>query len=189
MNSIALGFAGVIASGKSTISKGVAEVLKWPRVSFGDYVRSEAIHRGLSLERKSLQSLGASLIDADLNMLCESVLAQADWKPGQSIIIDGIRHTDAFESLRGHVAPSELLLVYIDVDAPSRQSRLNAQGVSRKELPLIDAHSTEIQVSSTLSTVSDLRIDGSCPPHRLINQVVSWVQHRRRASYYGSGPF
>ena len=44
---LVLAFAGRIASGKSTFSMGLAQVLGWPRVSFGDYVRQVARHSGL----------------------------------------------------------------------------------------------------------------------------------------------
>ena len=42
-------FSGGIGSGKSRVSKLVAELMGWPRVSCGDYVRSVALSRGLDL--------------------------------------------------------------------------------------------------------------------------------------------
>jgi len=102
-----LAFSGGIGSGKSTLSSGVAEALEWPRVSFGRYVRAVALDRGLDAEsREVLQEVGESLITAGWVPFCRAVLTQADWRPERSLVVDGIRHVEALQTLRALAAPS-----------------------------------------------------------------------------------
>jgi len=56
-------FAGAIGSGKTALSKRVAELLHWPRVSFGDYIRKIAEKNGQDpKDRGVLQKLGQALV-------------------------------------------------------------------------------------------------------------------------------
>jgi hypothetical protein len=114
-------FAGRLASGKSTLSAGVAGALGWPYVSFGEYVRQVARSRGLDWSRHVLQELGAALIGQDCEGFCRAVLGQTDWDPGQPLVIDGLRHVEAVDVLRQLVAPSTLLLIFITVNEPARK--------------------------------------------------------------------
>lgn len=59
MTAPALGFAGRIASGKSTVSDRVAVRLGVPRVSFRHYLESVALNRGIGeVTREVLRDLG-----------------------------------------------------------------------------------------------------------------------------------
>lgn len=99
MKPAAIAFSGSIASGKSTIAAAVAEALHWPCVSFGNYVRFVARSQGLVESREVLQAIGADLVEKDVAEFARAVLAQADWRPGQSIVIDGIRHVTVLDHL------------------------------------------------------------------------------------------
>jgi dephospho-CoA kinase len=77
MKPIVVGFAGSIASGKSTLSIEVASSLEWQRVSFGDYVRTVAQSQGLGDSREMLQAVGASLINQGMEQFCKAVLYSA----------------------------------------------------------------------------------------------------------------
>ena len=79
---LVLAFAGSIASGKSTLSAGVAQQLGWRYASFGDYVRLVAREQGLDGSRAVLQEVGARLIDQGWKHFCWAVLGQVDWEPG-----------------------------------------------------------------------------------------------------------
>lgn len=177
MKSIILAFAGSVASGKSTISTAVATVLGWPRVSFGDYVRSEARHRGLGESREVLQNLGVSLIEEGWEPFCRAVLAQTIWCPGQSLVIDGIRHAEAVRTLQRLVAPSKLLLVFIVTNESVRKDRLHERNViDHNELQQIESHSTESQVRIALPEMADLTMDGTKPIEDLLQKITAWVQ-------------
>jgi dephospho-CoA kinase len=176
---LVLAFAGRIASGKSTLSAGVAQVLGWPRVSFGDYVRQVARHRGLKESRTVLQELGAALIAQGWETFCNTVLGQAAWKPGQPLIIDGIRHAEALAVLRQLVTPSELRLVFITVDEPTRTTRLRQrESPDGETMQRIEEHTTEAQVGTVLPGIADFLVDGTRPQEELQQDIVRWVQQQ-----------
>jgi len=179
MKPIVLGFAGGIASGKSTLSIEVASSLGWERVSFGDYVRTVAKHQGLGESREVLQAIGASLIDQGMPEFCTSVLAQANWTPGQPLVVDGIRHAEVISTLRRLVYPSELLLVFLAVNESIRKARLIERGLTKDEkLPQIEVHSTEAQVQTVLLGMADLIVDNTRTIKELVKEILMWVNQQ-----------
>jgi dephospho-CoA kinase len=177
MNTIAIGFAGKIGSGKTTLSSKVSETLAWPYVSFGNHVRNVARQRGLDESREVLQEIGASLVSSDPGLFCREVLSQADWQPGLPIVIDGIRHVEVVEVLRRLIAPSSLRVVYIEVADGVREARLPEEGINNAtQLMQIETHSTEVQVRTVLPESADLIVDGSKELDDLVNEIVDWVR-------------
>src|SRR6267378_1210406 len=122
--STVLAISGRIASGKSTLARAFASEVGWPCVSFGDYVRSIARAGGAAETVEVLQDLGDELIRKNLEGFCEAVLAQADWKRGQALVIDGVRHYEVDSFLRRRVAPSRYFLTYFSIDDQTRTERL-----------------------------------------------------------------
>ena len=176
MNSVVLAFAGSIASGKSTISTAVATSLGWSRVSFGEYVRSEARLRGLGESRAVLQNLGVSLIDEGCEQFCRAVLAQTGWRLGQSLVVDGLRHVEALQELKRLVAPAKLLLIFIETSEAVRRNRVTERkGADCKELLRIESHSTERQVQAALPQIADITVDGNRPIEDLAQEITGWV--------------
>jgi len=174
---LVLASAGRISSGKSTLSTHVASALGWPQVSFGDYVRQVAQRRGLDDSRAVLQEVGATLIAQGWEGFCHAVLGQGAWVPGQPLIVEGIRHAEALAVLRQLVAPSELRLVFIAVNEPTRAARLGQRGMPEREtLPGVEAHSTEAQVGTVLPGMADFTVDGTRPLEELLQDIVRWVQ-------------
>jgi len=177
MRPVVVAFAGGIASGKSTLSMGIANTLGWARVSFGDYIRHVARSRGLECSREALQNVGSALIAQGWDEFCRSVLMQGGWEPGQPLIIDGIRHTEAVAVLRQLVAPSELLLVFIALDDRTREVRMRQRGVADPEkLRRVEEHPTEVQVRTVLPDMADLTVDGSRSTEDLLREIVIWIQ-------------
>src|SRR6266542_5536438 len=178
MSGIALGFAGRMASGKTTISLEVATRLGWPRVAFGDYVRSTAIHRSVPSDGASLQALGERLIE-EMGWLafCQAVLSQATWRPGRSIVIDGIRHVEVVDALRRLVAPAAFCLVLVEVDELTRNERAAQRDVRDPSLAnRSDVHSTEAQFRGPLPARADLRVDGTTTLDVAADLVVAWIE-------------
>jgi dephospho-CoA kinase len=175
-----LAFAGSMASGKSTLSRGIAQTLGWPRVSFGDYVRHVVQGRGLQCSREVLQEVGAAMIEEQgWKAFCCAVLAQGKWEPGQSLVVDGIRHAEAVETLRQLVAPSELFLIFIAVEEPTRRARLHQRSITDDEAQQrLEAHSTEVQVKTILTKMADCTVNGTRPVASLLKEIVNWVQQQ-----------
>jgi adenylate kinase family enzyme len=170
--STVLALSGKIASGKSTLANEFAKEVGWPCVSFGDYVRSVARDRGLVESREILQEVGDKLIRTNLEGFCQSVLAQADWKPGQALVIEGVRHAEVNTVLRSLVAPSKYVLAYLKVDDQIRKDRLRDEGIGDKELIHVETHPTEEQVTRVLPYIADYVFEGSSP----IPLILDWLR-------------
>jgi adenylate kinase family enzyme len=176
MTPLVLAFSGRIGSGKSTLSSAVALRLAWPYASFGDYIRFAARARGLDqTSRKILQDLGAQLIEDGWESFCRSVLAQADWEPGQPLVIDGVRHAEAVDMLRQLVAPEHVVIVFVAVSDEVRAQHLRARGGNDRPLSHLESHSTEAQVQTALPYLADLRVDGAQPLETLVDEIVAYV--------------
>ena len=176
MKPTALAFSGGIASGKTAVSSAVAAELAWPRMAFGDYVEQVAGELNLAQTRDVLQELGAALIDEQgWEDFCRSALARTEWQPGESIVIDGVRHREVVETLRKLVAPSRLLLVLITTPMDVRRQRLVSRGEEGSDLTRAEAHSTEVQVVDRLPALADFKVDGSRPAEQVTLDVLSWL--------------
>lgn len=174
-------FAGAIGSGKTTLATGVSEVLGWPRVGFGDYVRAVARERDLGESREVLQHVGASLIENGWEQFCRAVLAQYRGHADQSLVVDGVRHVEAIDTLRRLVAPSRVALVFIAVGKSPRTTRPAAKDLSNLDrLSSVRLHATERQVAATLPRSADLIVDGSRPVRDLVSEVLVWIRQLGR---------
>jgi dephospho-CoA kinase len=179
MKPIILTFAGSIGSGKSTISRRIAATLGWKYISFGDYVRSIAKSHGLEDSRKTLQDIGQSLINEGWEPFCRSILNQVIWVPGESLVIDGIRHIEAIDTLRSIVLPTDLFLIFIELQEPVRQIRLlnrNPNNMNREDT---DNHPTEIQVKTRLPQLADLIVFNDKCEDETINEIVTWLKRHK----------
>jgi adenylate kinase family enzyme len=169
--STVLALAGKIASGKSTLASEFAKDVGWPYVSFGNYVRSVARESGLEETRENLQNVGDRLIMEDLEGFCQRVLAQVDWRPGQPLVIDGVRHAEIHYLLRRIVAPSKYVLTYLRVNDQIRKDRLRQEGIDDSELIERETHPTEEQVKAVLPRLAHHILDGAEPIPSLIEKL------------------
>lgn len=170
-------FSGRIGSGKSSVSTGVAAALGWPRVSFGDYVREEASRRGLDSSRATLQAVGQSLIDAGWDKFCGGVLAQGDWQPGTSLVVDGIRHTAAVETIRSLTAPSRVVLVHLEAGNEVRLERIRRRGDQDEgSLERVESHPTEIESIVQLPGLADLLVSSDGNVGSTVDGIIGWLR-------------
>lgn len=169
-------FAGKIGSGKTTISTAVSHALGCKRASFGDYVRHVVSKRGLELTRENLQRIGTEILEADSFEFCKNVLEYSGWSQGESVVIDGLRHSETIPLLNQLVDPERLRLVYLDVDEESRCARLGIRE-QRHMAALVsgDAHSSEQQVATTLRNMADVVVDGRKSIEDCVAAVVEWM--------------
>jgi len=192
MNAFVLGFASRMGSGRRELSKRVATALGLPRVSFGEYIRAEASRRGLEQTREVLQDIGESLVRDDCEIFCKEVLKQADWKAGESLVVDGIRHKQVEEILEELVKPSVFLTVFLDVDDRLRFTRLpsvdlfivngEAETFQQSEIERVDSHSTEAQVKALLPSTADLVVKGGSPTDLLTSKLRVWLLELQEAN-------
>src|SRR5689334_12419793 len=103
---------GGLASGKTAIARRVAALTGGKYASFGQLVAVKAGRcKSTPFARATRQERGESLIHADVRGLCSDLLAAVRWSSGESIIVDGVRHWEAYQCLRELTAPADAVLV------------------------------------------------------------------------------
>lgn len=179
MKPCVLAFSGPIASGKTTIAKSLSKALEWKYASFGDFVRAEAVLRGKNLEsREVLQEIGNDLISQGWGIFCKAVLDGADWKSGEGLVIDGIRHVDGMQVLKGIVVPLDVYLIYITIDKDVRSQRLVDKNIQPHDLIHIEQHSTEVQVPNALLSLADIILNGGDIADNIVATLKEWLVER-----------
>ncbi len=173
-----IAFSGRISSGKTTLSQRLAEHLRWPRVSFGDFVRDEARRLGLDNSRSTLQQLGESLASKGWLLFCRAVVAQVAWSPGEALVVDGIRHVEALNTLRGLAQPAPVYLIYLELDEHTQAARLALGSGGSHKLRSVEAHSTEEQVAFRLKAAADLILDASRDSGQLLDATLGWIESK-----------
>jgi len=173
---IVTGFAGPIASGKTTVSSALAHAYNLPLANFGDYVRLVARERGLGQERDILQRVGTELFEKDLTSFCISVLSRAGWKPGSGVVVDGIRRKEAIEIIQKLTEPLKFILIYVSTEEQIRRVRLYLKGINTEnKIIKADSHPTESQLIF-LRKRADLVIDGAQPILELVHQIADFIE-------------
>ena len=173
---LVLVFCGQIGSGKSTLSSEVARALGWSYASFGGFIRSIAHSQGLDETREVLQELGAALVERSTDDFCRTLLAHYNWRSGEPLVIDGLRHKEVADALRHFVAPLDIRIVLLEVDEEIRRARLAKEKQRDFErFEIVQQHSTETQVKTELPRIADLRLVGNRPMQELVRDVVTWV--------------
>jgi cytidylate kinase len=176
MKPVAIAIAGRMASGKSTIAECLANDLACPLASFGDFVRKVTRERGLPETRPVWQEVGQGLVSEDCAGFCKSVLSEAGWRQGKSVVVEGVRHQVVLEQLRSLVSPMRLLFVFVTVPDETRHSRLDERGVhDAGQLTILEQHATEAQVSGALRESADLIVDGTRSVELAALDVMGWL--------------
>jgi dephospho-CoA kinase len=175
--------AGRVASGKSTIAKSAANLAGASRTSFGDYVRHLAEERGLdATKRETLQDLGQSHVQADVRGFVRAFLEFSSYKPGELLIVDGLRHEAVLAALREHVQQSQdqLGLAFIDVTDEVRLSRLRDRGLDEEAISAIERHVSEHDVLTSLRQEADLIVSGETDPAVAAESLLQLHPRQRR---------
>ena len=147
-----------MASGKTSLTRALAECLKWKRVAFGDYVRGEfRRQRGHPGARPELQDFGQDLAESDPESLCRAVLRLGDFAPGGNILIDGVRHASVYRVLMDIVRPSRTYLIYLHADSDLRRLR----AAQRHEVLSAStaSHPVEAELGETVLKMADMVVD------------------------------
>ncbi|MPM90971.1 hypothetical protein SDC9_138095 [bioreactor metagenome] len=118
--------SGKIASGKTYISKAIAERTIGTRHSTSDYLRYVLSITGImNPSRKQLQQQGESEIKKGWSLFASSFLNYLSFSSVENItIIDGVRHLEFFHAIKALVYPQKCLLIYLDIPDNIIQQRL-----------------------------------------------------------------
>ncbi len=178
MTPIVICFSGRIAIGKTSVSKVLAQELNCSWSGFGDYVRTVASGRGLNTEdRDQLQMLGESLIrEYGFQWFCKEVIAAANWAGDCPLVIDGIRHAEAFQTIARLLAPRKTVLIHLTIDSEDAlQARAKERGIDLARRTKWEAHSTEQEVLSTLPGIANLVVSTNLTLDEIKARIVSFL--------------
>jgi dephospho-CoA kinase len=158
MTPVVIALAGQMGVGKSSISRELSSILRWPRVSFGDYVRQVAETRGLGTSREVLQELGSRLIDEGWEPFVRGVIGIHPEDGG--LIVDGIRHKAALDTLRAVVSPRLVWGVYLRLTDAARRQRLTQRGDDPRDIERAEAHAIEGEIEQ-VALICDEHVDAT----------------------------
>jgi cytidylate kinase len=167
-------FAGKIGSGKSSVSRRLAEVLVWPRAAFGDYLRGELGRLGGDPEsREQLQNLGQRLVDEDPSRFCSAVVTSSGFVPGGDLLLDGVRHVEIQRIVTELARPSRTKLIYLAALEDERLKRVAGRVDGADDFVRASIHRVEAEIGTSLPEIADILIDSAAPFDEVVNQCLS----------------
>jgi len=171
-----IAFSGSSQTGKTTLGRRLAQELHCKFVSFGDYVREQAKKRGMSNpSREDLQDLGQQLAEADIVGFCRAVLETAHFSPGDCLIVDGIRHTEALRAISTISNGQPIRLIYLHAPMKVREGR-DAEHNLSGTLHQIDAHQVEGQTNREIKQLANLVVDARGEAEKSFSQILDWLR-------------
>lgn len=138
MESLRLYLGGPAGAGKSTVAAILAADFGFRRVSLGDIVRRECVHRGLDPARGNLQATGDGLRGPEPHRLAALAAGVAVRMRG-AVVIEGVRLVAEAEYLGG--------LGYIGVRVQAPEAMRMARIAARDGSTCVPDHPTECEAS------------------------------------------
>jgi dephospho-CoA kinase len=171
-----IAISGRIASGKTTIARALAATLGWKLAGFGDFVRQAAKDRGFKeLNREVLQNVGQELVVTDTPSFCRKFLASVQFRPGDLLIVDGIRHLQVLRDIQAETKPSKIKLLHIEAHRDVRKERF-ARREPIDDFQRADNHEVE-RGTDLLRARADITIDTSDLSVQAAHEkAISWAQ-------------
>lgn len=169
-------FAGSSQTGKTTLARRLADLFRCKFVSFGDYVRTEAGRRGMvAPTRGDLQDLGQKLVQTDVLSFCREVLKTVDFSPGDRLVVDGVRHREAFQAISDLSGGQSIKLIYLHASVEVRIAR-NSTRCGDFDVRNTDAHEVESQTNAQIRDMADLVVDASRDANEIFAEIANWVR-------------
>lgn len=149
---------GKIASGKTYVSKSIADRNQWLRCSTSDFLRDILCKNGVCFpSREQLQEIGELEIIKGWSIFARDFMNYAMAKStGNYLLVDGIRHIEFFDEIKNIVFPKKCILIYLDIPKEIIEVRLNERG----ERPINFDHIAEGNQISLLNA-ADLISNGN----------------------------
>ena len=174
---LVVSFAGQIGSGKSSVSRGLAAALGWPRAAFGDYLRKLAAAQELDAEsRQVLQDLGQSLVEQDAVAFCRAVLLDGGYTPDGHLLVDGVRHVEIQRDIARIVAPSTSRLIYLRAGQSERLSRVQIRPDGQSDFGRAEEHAVESELRRELPDIADAIIDAERELGVVVGQCATQIR-------------
>ena len=95
--------------------------------------------------------------------------------PGERLVIDGLRHTEAFQAISDLSGGQSIKLIYLYAPVEIRNRRGGTAG-GNSDVRNIDAHEVESQTNSQLRDMADLAVDASRGINEVFAQIANWVR-------------
>jgi dephospho-CoA kinase len=176
-----------MTSGKTSVTKALAQGLRWPRVAFGDYVRAQLVQRsGDPTSREAMQNLGQRLVDEDAEGFVREVLRSSGFRPGENLLVDGVRHVDIQTLIAKLVQPSRAFLIHLAVDDAHAHARAAGRSQFRAEVAQAEAHRVESDIREALPKQADQVIDATAPLETVIAACLDAIETFGRRESLGS---
>ena len=173
MPGLVASFSGRIASGKTHITRMLADALQWPRTSFSDYLRAALAKQGdHDPSREALQDLGQTLVTSDPDQFCRDVFAQAGFTPGGNLLVDGVRHVDIQRRVARLAIPSHTCLIHLAAEDDVVAQRVREHGTSETEVRRAETHEVERDLAALLPQIADAVIDAGQPVATVLAQCI-----------------
>lgn len=188
MNLFVICLSGRIGSGKTSVATALATARDAATTSFGAFVRTAAIARGLDANRREiLQDLGAKLItDHGHEWLCREVIGSANWKQDRDLVVDGIRHVEVFDAIKRIAAPTTALLVHLQLESEVELAvRAGRRGIAPEARTDLEQHSTEHDVIRELPELADLVVSAEAPVEQIVGAINAFLIDRNLAPSCG----
>ena len=168
--------SGQIGSGKSSVSRAVAEELGWKRTGFGDFLRVELARAGGDpTSRPELQELGQQRVATDPTEFCRAVLAAGGFAPGADFVVDGVRHNEILQILGRLAAPSTVRLVYLDATELRRSERAAIRD-SDADFSRAQTHQVEAESGDALRNQADIVVDADRPLVEVVAHCLAAIE-------------
>jgi cytidylate kinase len=150
-----IGIAGQIGAGKTSLARKLSQRLGSETVSFGSFVKSQALSRNVPINRNALQDLGEQLIkELGVEHFVEQSLALERFPEHALLILDGIRHIEIWEAIKTRAETK--LLVYLDIPEAERLKRVLEREQSEEAEVLSQFHHPMELNATRLKPLADI---------------------------------
>ena len=111
------------------------------------------------------------------------MLGSAGFIPGGDFVLDGLRHVRLLAHLERIAAPSEVRLIFLEVDDALRSSRVGERSANEgKDFSRAGDHAVEADMAHGLPEAAHAKIDGSLPDREVVRQCVERIEGWRKAA-------
>lgn len=151
-----IGFAGLIASGKTTAARYLADQHEFTYVRYSQVLAEMLGDRDREVTRASLQQIGQEVFEAMGGRGLTELLVQ---RVGSSprVVVDGLRHADDFLALT-ELATAPFQLVFLDATLPTRRARYLEMAHHETPFEVAVSHPVECEIGS-LREYSTYQVD------------------------------